>query len=440
MIETVVKIREQLMGTGKSWRAIEEINNAPKEERFIVVAPFLDECHRYAGTSPDPGTGDKKIPIMDGNGVPVYNGTGCNASGREFVHPISGYRNKVQDLERLVKLGKDIVTTHAALKMFTPETRKAIQDNGYTLIIDEELEAVEQLRLRKERMMILLNSGIVHTDEKGLLRWDDKWSGDEGSGDDIDSSGLSWEQRIKRLCDNGSLMLTQSGENGERMLLMWEYPIDFLTAFDKVEVMTYLFEGSVFQKYLMVYGIKYEVEQGVMLPDNPFELINIVENPRMNRVGDRMEAFSATHQKGFQKGHAVVDTVRDNLVNFFNNSTYGKSKGDERLWTSLKSSSSLLKGKGYSRRFVPHNIKAVNSYIGVSKVAYVYNPYILPEVYKHLLSKGEEFAPSMDRHLLSEVLQMVYRSRVRVGEPISLYIPSRRVRETVQDWQDGKYT
>lgn len=438
MTETVVKIRDQLMGTGKSWRAIEQINNSPKDERFIVVAPFLAECHRYAGTTPDPDTGDKKIPLMDGNGQPIYDGTGCNESGRKFIHPISGYRNKVQDLERLVKAGRDIVTTHAALKMFTPETRQAVKDNGYTLYIDEEVEAIEQLKLRKERMMLLINSGFVHTDEMGLLRWDHSWGGDDHS-DDVDSSGLSWEQRIKRMCDNGSLLLTPD-DSGERMLFMWEYPIDFITAFDKVEVMTYMFEGSIFQKYLMAYGIKYEVETGIMLPDNPFDLINIVDNVRMNRVGDRWESFSASHQNSFQKNHAVVGTVKDNLVNFFNNNTYGEAKGEERMWTSLKSSSSLLKGRGYTRRFVPHNIKAVNSYIDVGKVAYVYNPYMVPEVYKHLLRKGEEYAPSAERHLLSEVLQMIYRSRVRRNEPINLYVPSRRVRETIKEWQQGKHT
>lgn len=437
---TKVIVHDQLMGTGKSSKMIETINNAPEENRYIVVAPFLDECHRYAGTVPCEKSDDKKKPATDERGRVIYNGTGCNASGREFHHPIAGYRNKVQDIERLVQEGRDIVTTHAALKMFTPETRQAIKDNGYTLVVDEELECIEQLRLRKERRMMLLNSGFVEEDDFGLLRWvapDDASSDDEES--DIDGTGLSWEQRIKRMCKNGSLLLVDD-DTGDRKLFMWEYPIEFITAFDRVEVMTYMFEGSVFQSYLLCYGIPYEHKKGIMIPENPFDLIRIVENERMNRVGERTEAFSATHQKAFQKSHAVVDTTKQNLINFFNNNTYGYAPMEERLWTCLKGGSGLLKGKGYTRRFVPHNIKAVNSYADVSKIAYVYNPYMSPEIYKHLKRKGDECTPDPIRYMLSETLQMIYRSRVRNDEPINLYIPSCRVREGVFDWMAGKYT
>lgn len=44
---TIVVVRDELPGTGKSTRMIDEINNTPSDEKWIVVTPFLKECHRY---------------------------------------------------------------------------------------------------------------------------------------------------------------------------------------------------------------------------------------------------------------------------------------------------------------------------------------------------------------------------------------------------------
>jgi len=123
---TKVIVYDQLPGTGKSTRMIDKINNSDKDRRFIVVTPFLAECHRYAGTTPDVDSGDKQLPTKDAHGNILYTNTGCSASGRRFEHPVSGYKTKVEHIAKLVHEGRDIVTTHAALKLFTPETVKDV--------------------------------------------------------------------------------------------------------------------------------------------------------------------------------------------------------------------------------------------------------------------------------------------------------------------------
>ena len=60
--------------------------------------------------------------------------------------------------------GNAIVTTHAALKLFTPFTREAIKDAGFQLVIDEELECLSQVNLKTLRKNILLDSGSVFVD------------------------------------------------------------------------------------------------------------------------------------------------------------------------------------------------------------------------------------------------------------------------------------
>lgn len=432
---TEVVVHDWLPGTGKSSRMIEQINNSNKDQRWIVVTPFLKECHRYAGTILDPDSDTKQLPMRDGSSV-IYTGEGCSASGRKFEHPTSGYLSKVEHIEKLVNEGKDIVTTHAALKLFTPDTVKDVRDAGYRLVIDEELECIRPHPVKAHRRKMLLNSGAVYEDEHGLLRWNADYPIDDTK--DADATGYSWDMQIKALCNNGSLVLIED-EKGERDLFMWEYPIEFLKSFDQIDVLTYMFEGSVFEKYLDFYGVNHTTNKGVQLPSLPFDLINLVDSQKMNRIGDRENSFSAGEQRRNTKDSVVAKTMRTNLSNFFNNSTYGKSKPDDRLWTCLDEAFNIFKGNGYTKRHIAQNTKAVNDYANTSQLAYVYNSYLHPEPYKYLKDRGEQFAPSLERFALTELVQWVYRSRVRCNGPINLYIPSGRMRGIFTDWMEGKY-
>src|SRR5690625_2573690 len=159
------------MGTGKSSRMIDTINSSCPSSRWIVVVPFLAECHRYAGTIIDKESKEKQLPKKDDKGRVIYTGGGCSLSGRKFCHPQSGHLTKVEHIERLVNEGKDIVTTHAALRLFTPSTILAIKDAGYRLVIDEELECIRPHPVSMHRRKMLLDSGSVYVDDDGLLRW-----------------------------------------------------------------------------------------------------------------------------------------------------------------------------------------------------------------------------------------------------------------------------
>lgn len=435
---TKIIVYDQLPGTGKSTQMISRINNSPPEDRWIVVVPFLSECHRYAGTIADIESGEKQLPKLDDKGNVIYTGTGCSESGRQLHHPKSSHITKVEHISRLVREGKDIVTTHAALKLFTPETVKDIRDIGYNLLIDEELEAIRPHNVKSYRRRMLLDSGVVYEDENGLLRWNPDYDIEDDIRE-MDDNGFSWDMQIKALCDNGSLILIPDSK-GDRDLFMWEYPIDFLKSFEEINILTYMFEGSIFEKYLKVYGLDYTIQKGIILPDNPYSLIDIVDNPKMNRIGDSMTSFSATDQRRYSKSSASCKIVKDNLYNYFVNGTYCKSKMDERLWTCLLDAHSVFKGSGYTKRYIPHNTKAVNDYCNTSHLAYVYNSFLHPEVYKYLQSKGDEFTPDADRYSLTELIQWLYRSRLRKTEPITLYIPSGRMRNLLTDWMSGGIT
>jgi hypothetical protein len=46
---------------------------------------------------------------------------------------------------------------------------------------------------------------------------------------------------------------------------------------------------------------------------------------------------------------------------------------------------------------------------------------------------------SEESFALGEMVQWIYRSQIRNGKPITVYVPSRRMRELLIDWLNGKY-
>ena len=126
--------------------------------------------------------------------------------------------------------------------------------------------------------------------------------------------------------------------------------------------------------------------------------------------------------------------LKNNLYNFFRNKTNSKAK--ENLWTTFKEYKKQLQGKGYTNSFVPISIRATNDYRETTAVAYLANRYMVPTL-KHFFEKSgievdeESFA-------LSELIQFVYRSAIRDDKPITVYIPSKRMRDLFVDWLSKK--
>ena len=52
--------------------------------------------------------------------------------------------------------------------------------------------------------------------------------------------------------------------------------------------------------------------------------------------------------------------------------------------------------------------------------------------------KDKNIEVDVDAWGLSELIQWIWRSRIRKGEEINLYIPSSRMRGLLKDWLEGK--
>jgi hypothetical protein len=367
----------------------------------------------------------------------VYTGEGCNNSGREFKHPMSHNGGKLADLEKLVRNGADIVTTHATLKNFTKDTLECIQDTPYTLVIDEELECVKQYTgLTETRRKMLFNDFVEVDSDTGMLIW---------VGGDVDTPKHDWVTEIKILCESGSLFKHKD------LIYMWEYPIEFIKSFKRVIIMTYMFEGSVFSCYLKHYGVDYTLER-TPRPDKDWkDLIVVCQDEKLNMIGDNKFSLSSSwydrriNEKvitesieefltGVQEDYALT-TLKNNTLNFFQNICKGHSK--DNMWATLKKAIPHVKGKGYTKGHVPFNTKAVNDYVHKKNLAYLCNVYMSPTEIDYISNWKEK--PDTDLIALSTMLQWIFRSRIRKGEQVNIYVPSKRMRSLLEAWLDDEY-
>lgn len=227
---------------------------------------------------------------------------------------------------------------------------------------------------------------------------------------------------------------------------LWMFPVDIFEKFSEVYIMTYLFAGQTQKYYFDLKGIQYDyfkvchdVKQGYHLIEHDFtthnnlkELIDIYEGG-LNDIGDKPTALS----KGWQNrstNKAKLKVLKNNIRNFFKDTNDAKS--DDIIWTCFKSSELKLKGGGYAKGFVECNCRATNKYGNRTYVAYCCNRYMRP-VLKNDYFKANGIEVNEDLWALSEMLQFLWRSAIRNGKKIYVYIPSKRMRELLKAFLDN---
>lgn len=389
------------MGSGKTSYAIQMMQEAPSEQKFIYVTPYLEEVTRIKE----------------------------NVTNRHFKEPTEqhGLGTKFNSLKRLIAAGEDIATTHALFRWADDDLMKLLDGKDYILIVDEVMEVISELEsIRKDDIPVLINSKLIDFKEDGQVIW-------------IADPTLDTKYNdVKPLALAGNLY--KSGDTA----LVWNFPAKVFHLFKEVYIMTYLFDGQLQKYYYDVHNIEYEyysrsTEAGrYMLADKIIEdramykaLITIYEG-NLNDIG--RDKPSLLSKNWFSKKHNAtkIRALKNNLYNYFRNIT--KAPADKILWTTFKEYKSSLKGSGFSRDdcFAPCNARSTNQYRLKTTLAYCLNRFMNP-IEKRFFSE-HNIKVDVELLALSDMLQWIFRSAIREGEPINIYIPSKRMRELLIRW------
>ena len=396
-----VKIVDAMMGAGKSSAAINYINRSDPSERFLVITPYLPEVERY-----------RKECAVKHFKQPSY-GTGGNGT-------------KLDSLKALINRRENIVSTHALFQRFDNEAIDACRVAGYTLIMDEVTRVIEDFEISEMDFEQLQQNYIIIEDDTNLIRWREDKSNYKGRFSDI-----------KVLCDLGSLAY-YSGS-----VMMWLFPIQAFNAFRSIYILTYMFNSQMQRYYYDYYQLPYKFlgvskSDGYHFSEKPTEmsvikdyrkLIHIIDSDKMNQIGDRRTDLSLSWFER-NKNNLALAELKKNLHNFFQNIRGCKTK--DCLWTTFEDYKSKLQGKGYTKGFLEVNARATNDYRDRTSVAYVANRYMNPLIKKFFAQ--HEIEINEDGFALSEMLQFIWRSAIRQGNEIWIYIPSIRMRTLLTDW------
>lgn len=372
-------------GTGKTSYCINYMKSNPNK-KFIYITPFLSECERVR----------KEVPNM--------------------FEPKRTDSGKYKNFVKLLSEGKNIVSTHALFQMCTKEMVDYIELYGYTLILDEVMNVVEQLTLKKDDIPNLLNAELIKIEDDGKIVW-------------LKEDNVSSYDDFKIKCMNESLYLI----NG--VVLFWVFPHDIFKSFRETYICTYMYDSQIQRYYYDYFDIKYvkkTIKNGTLCEYehqvSNLDKIHICENEKINFIGDTKTALSKHWY--YEKAKTGVKLLKNATYNFFRNITKAKSK--DIIWTTFKDYRQKVSGEGYTKSFVPCNTRATNEYINRHNVAYLINCYINPYQIEFFRTKNIEI--DQDLYALSEMLQFIYRSAVRNGEDINVFIPSQRMRNLLQSY------
>jgi hypothetical protein len=399
-----IKVVDSIMGSGKTSGAINLINNET-ETNFIYITPYLDEVKRIK-----------------------------SSTNRKFHEPTyyqdnKLYNSKFDSLHALLSEGKNVVSTHALFKRSNRETRELIYNGNYTLILDEVMDVVEKLPVKKDDLQGLFDLNLIY-EKDGYILWNEDKKDWDSRYNDIRDMALNYN--LIKYKDN---------------VLIWTFPADIFKSFKEVYILTYQFDAQIQKYYYDLHNIEYKYyiadkdnNSTYYFTEKPNDYsekeikqiikskINIIEHEKLNRIGD--DTFSLSKNWFINATDPVLNQLKKHIENYYRNVV--NSKANDNLWTTYKDYKGKLQGKRYTKAFIPLNTRATNQYKERVNLAYVLNRF--PNTIIDNFLKSKNIKIDKDNYALSECLQWIWRSAIREGKEINLYIPSHRMRTLLIQW------
>ena len=443
-MSNTINVIDSIMGAGKTTFLIDMLRRTAADDmfqasfaspdpshvrtKFLVIVPTLKEIERL----------NKELPEF-----------GFKEPSEKEHDKVKrkGHGKKFYDLGCLIEDGENIISTHALFSQMDRELYTKLREANYTLVIDEVIETVALYnRLTPKDRAILFAQNMVSVDpDTWRLVWnDEKWADYTGRFDEI-----------RRLCDTGALVVFRG------QTLLWEFPAEFMACFKAVWLATYMFDASPFSAYLKAAGFSFN--RLTVSGDKPPRLIPWEEagnreaaeiKPKLRKLITVYEGSANDIGKEESRNHPMssgwydrqdrdktgaLARLKASTENFFRN--IAKTNSNVNGWSTFTDHRKTLAGHAYSRNsdregdsygFMPWNCRATNDYAKVEAMAYLCNIYYHPDVRAYFEALGVNV--SNDLFALSALVQWVFRGRIRKDQPITLFIPSERMRDLFKRW------
>lgn len=410
-LKSTVTVVDSLMGSGKTTWAINYMKEHP-EENFMYITPYLDETDRIVeSTKPE----------------------------RQFWQPkrTGKDKGKLENVGELISYGSDIASTHELFRRFDENTKYQLLSSpvSYTLIIDETLDLVTPIQIKPSDIRLCIEKGLISMDENGVCKW--VYESDEYNGRFAD---------IKEAAQTNCMICVKE------KFFIWRFDPEIFTGdyFGKIIVLTYMFNGSIMKPYFEYYNINYSMAS---ISNNRLvkyyepnisdiaKLVNLYEGGLNESFEQKISDLSATWFKN-DDNLLKIKKLKNNMDNYFRNIL--KASSDTMLWSIYYANDSTDKhfksafrdSTRYDEHFLPCNVRGTNNYSHTSNLAYMINIYVNPGIQHFFEQKGIRVNSNM--YALQYMVQWIWRSRIRNGESVNIYVPSKRMRELLKCWMSNK--
>lgn len=403
-----ITVVDAIMGKGKTSWAIQYMNKTFGEgaRKVIYVTPFNDEIKRVKQST------NKKLKEPDEK----------QGHGRKLTH-----------LKKLLENGENIITTHALFGMIDEDVEMLIKNNNYVLILDEVFKVIDEIDIGKDDIKIL-KENYISIDDNGKVTWT------------LEGSYDGRYKDIRNLALNETLYTY-----GDGSFYYWCFPSRIFKFFHKCYILTYQFKYQIQRYYYDLFNIEYEYKSVEKINDvyklvdytedysyiNQLKsLINIYDGKMNTNYFTRANKYKTELSSNWFKNASEVQVkqLQKNLENYFRKVC--KRKSSEILWSCYKSFISQLSGKGYTKSWLEFNSRATNDYKERDTLAYVCNLYMNPFEAKFFSSY--DITVDQDGLALSTLLQWIFRSAIREGNSINIYLPSERMRQLLINYLNGQ--
>lgn len=397
-----VTIVDRPCGFGKTSKLL--IPQLAEGGPYLVVVPLLSEVDR----------------IIAEAAVPV-----------EAPSDVQG--TKTDNLRGLLIDRLNIVTTHAMYSRLARLCREGLLE-GYRLVIDEVPSVIEVVSgpLPKSWDEFYVGDGYVEVDPiDGRVSPTAKWV------DLKDGVSDSLNTDLFDLASSGRLHVT------DRTFFLSVLPVELLSAGMAVTVYTYMTEASYLVAYLNKMGVSYEIDvdpqEDERFRSRSARLITIRDIPSLTDIKWSHTAQGKIRPAEARRIAGAMKSIRQNKIPEvpLQDILVTTRKG---LWTvdhqgSDRRAGAFSKGTRMTgANWVANTTRGTNYFIHCSHVFYLYDQHPNPGITGWL---GIEGRGHSEAYALSEMVQLVYRSRVRRGEPITLYVPCQRMRNIFTGWLEG---
>lgn len=351
-----------------------------------------------------------------------------------------------------------MVLSHELFKLLNDTAIECIKEFDYTLFLDEEIEVVEMSGITQDDLKILKEQNLMETDPTSKkVKWlDSQYHGDF--------------ERTKREIQQKALYEVEPN------IILWQLPPGIFEAFHQVYIMTFLFRGSMLYLYFQKNGIFFQYlhvekdSQGKYYFSQGYEEVSELEKSRIKFLLDVHDGrlntnylpeskkkrdiqeysglSSSWHQS--RKNKEYINILKRNAMNYIQN--YRHAPKNTVMWTTFKPAANKYENRRmeancrWSGRiscnectrpcgvnFVSCNARATNRYADRTTLIYLCNIFPVPPVVQYL-SQGTTAEFDADLYALAQLMQWIWRSAIRRGEAVSLYLPSARMRKLLLDW------